>query len=68
NIQIHHDEELVRLVESLETAFSSIKTWIKHHRDFFDSSDNPVYTLKVACAYITSNMANAFFNASIYSE
>ncbi|CAG8797154.1 15855_t:CDS:2 [Gigaspora margarita] len=37
-------------------------------RDFFDSSDDPVYVLKVACAHITSNMANAFFNASIYSD
>ena len=85
NARIHHDEELVRLVESLgrqveflppyspdfnpiETAFSSIKAWIKRHRDFFDSSDDPVYALEVACAHITSNMANAFFNASIYSE
>ncbi|CAG8787541.1 32896_t:CDS:2, partial [Gigaspora margarita] len=56
NARIHQDEELVRLA------------WIKHHRDFFDSSDDPVYALEVACAHIISNMANAFFNASIYSE
>ncbi|CAG8827716.1 33566_t:CDS:2, partial [Gigaspora margarita] len=51
-----------------KTAFSSIKAWIKRYRDFFDSSDDPVYALEVACTHITNNMTNAFFNASIYSE
>ncbi|CAG8847560.1 13419_t:CDS:2, partial [Gigaspora margarita] len=37
----------------IETAFSSIKAWIKRYKDFFDSSDDPVYALKVACAHIT---------------
>ena len=83
NARIHHDNELVALLEGLgcyivflspyssnfnpiETAFSTIKSWIRHNYDFMKACDDPIYALLVACSQITSQMAQLFFKASIY--
>ena len=83
NAKIHHNHELVVLLEGLgcqivflpsylpdynliEIAFSTIKLWIKHNRDFIKSCNDPVYALLVACSQITPQMAKLYFEASIY--
>jgi transposase len=83
NAQIHHDEYLFNLVESvgckiiylppyspdlnpIETAFSSIKSWIKRYRNFVEECSDPYFTLTVACAQITPNMARSYFQKSLY--
>ena len=50
----------------IETAFSTIKSWIRRNRDFMEAFDDPVHALLVACSQITSQMARSFFEASIY--
>ena len=67
NARIHHDNNLVELIEGLgcrvvflppyspdynpiETAFSTIKSWIRHNRDFIEAYNDPVYALLVACS------------------
>ena len=50
----------------IETAFSTIKSWIKRNRDFMESCDDPIYALLVACSQITSQMSQSFFTLSIY--
>ena len=50
----------------IETAFSTIKSWIKRNRDFMESCDDPIYALLVACSQITPQMAQSFFESSIY--
>ena len=83
NARIHHDNELVKLLEGLscrvvflpsyfpdynliETAFSTIKSWIRHNRDFIEAYNDPIYALLVACSQITPQMSQSFFKASIY--
>ncbi|GBB91264.1 hypothetical protein RclHR1_18430004 [Rhizophagus clarus] len=83
NAKIHHDNELVVLLEELgcrvvflppyspnyntiETAFSTIKSWIRHNHDFMEACNDPVYALLVACSQITPQMAQSYFDASIY--
>ena len=83
NAQIHHDEYLVNLVESvgckiiylppyspdfnpIETAFSSIKSWLKRHRSYVEEWFDPYFALTIACAQITSNMAHSYFQKSLY--
>jgi hypothetical protein len=83
NARIHHDNELVALLEGLgcrvvflppyspdfnpiETAFSTIKSWIRHNCDFMKACNDPIYALLVACSQITPQMAQTFFEASIY--
>jgi len=78
NARIHHDSELVALLEGLgcriiflppyspdfnpiETAFSTIKSWIRHNRDFMKAFNDPIYVLLVACSQITLQMAKSFF-------
>ena len=60
NARIHHDNDLVELIEGLgcrvvflpsyssdynpiEMAFSTIKSWIKHNRDFMEACNDSVY-------------------------
>src|SRR3954469_21797230 len=50
----------------IETAFSTIKSWIKHNRDFMKACNDPLYALLVACSQITPQMAQSYFEASIY--
>ena len=50
----------------IETAFSTIKSWIRHNCDFIKACNDPIYALLIACSQITSQMAQTFFEASIY--
>jgi len=50
----------------IETAFSTIKSWIKRNNDFMEACDDPIYALLIACGQITSQMAQSFFRSSIY--
>lgn len=50
----------------IETAFSTIKSWIKRNRDFMNSCDDPIYALMAACGQINPEMAKSFFDGSIY--
>ena len=51
---------------SIETAFSTIKSWIRHNRDFMKACNDPIYALLVACSQITPQLAQTFFKSSIY--
>ena len=83
NARIHHDNELVELLEGLgcrvvflppyspdfnpiETAFSNIKLWIKRNNNFMETCNDPIYALLVACSQITPQMAQSYFESSIY--
>ena len=50
----------------IETAFSTIKSWISRNRDFMEACNDPIYALLVACSQITSQMAKSYFEESIY--
>ena len=50
----------------IETIFSVIKAWLKRHRDFVLTCDDPIYSILAACGHITPEMAKSFFNSSIY--
>ena len=50
----------------IETAFSTIKSWIRRNRDFMEACNNPIYALLVACSQITPQMAKLYFKESIY--
>ena len=50
----------------IEIAFSTIKSWIRHNRDFIEACNDPIYTLLVACSQITPQMAKSYFEESIY--
>jgi len=50
----------------IEIAFSSIKSWIKRNHDFMEFCNDPIYALLVACSQITPQMAQSFFESSIY--
>ena len=49
----------------IETAFSTIKLWIKCNQIFMESCNDPIYALHAACAQITTEMAKSFFTSSI---
>ena len=83
NAKIHHDNELIALIEGLgcrvvflppyspdynpiETAFSTIKSWIRYNHIFMETCNDPMYALLVACSQITPQMAKSYFEASIY--
>lgn len=51
----------------IEKAFSTIKLWIKHNRDFMEACNDPIYALLVACSQITPQMARSYFESSIYT-
>ena len=50
----------------IETAFSTIKSWIRRNRDFMEACNDPIYALLVACSQITPQMAKSYFEESIY--
>ena len=50
----------------IETAFSIIKSWIKHNNNFMKACNDPIYALLVACSQITPQMVQSFFKSSIY--
>ena len=50
----------------IETAFSTIKSWIRCNRDFIEAYNDPIHALLVACSQITPQMSQSFFEASIY--
>src|SRR3954464_4907009 len=50
----------------IETAFSTIKSWIRHNCDFMKACNDPIYALLVACSQITPQMAQSYFEGSIY--
>jgi hypothetical protein len=50
----------------IETAFSSIKSWLKRNRLFVENSSNPKYPLLLALSHVTPNMAKGYFKGSIY--
>src|SRR2546423_15389324 len=82
NARIHHDQDLIKYIEAfgrveflppyspdfnpIETCFSVIKSFLKRHRDFVHSCNDPKYPLLVACSQITTQMAVNFFENSIY--
>ena len=51
----------------IEKSFSTIKLWIKRNRDFIEACNDPIYALLVACSQITSQMAQSYFESSIYT-
>ena len=51
----------------IETAFSTIKSWIKRNRDFMNAMNDPIHALMIACSQITSDMAAEYFRGSIYN-
>ena len=50
----------------IEIAFSVIKLWIKRNYDFMQICNDSIYALLVACSQITPQIAQSFFNSSIY--
>src|SRR3954454_14014535 len=50
----------------IETCFSVIKSFLKRHRDFVHSCNDPKYPLLVACSQIPLKIAAVFFTDSIY--
>jgi len=46
----------------IELAFNQIKVWLKRNRDFVAAfDDDPMYPIKIAFTYITSETATGFF-------
>jgi hypothetical protein len=50
----------------IETAFGTIKSWMKRNRDFMNVCIDPIHALMIACAQITSDMAKSYFQESVY--
>ena len=50
----------------IELTFGTIKAWLQRYRYFVEAVDNPTYAIMMACAEITPEMAQSFFEASIY--
>ncbi|CAB4491539.1 unnamed protein product [Rhizophagus irregularis] len=50
----------------IETAFSSIKSWIKRHRNFVSECSDPYFALTIACAQVTPSMSRSYFQKSLY--
>jgi len=50
---------------SIETAFSALKSWLKRYRNFTDYFD-PIYLILVALAQTTPEIAKNYFKESIY--
>ena len=79
NAKIHHDNEMVNVIERsgckvlylppyspIETAFSTIKIWIRRNRDFMETCTNSEFAIMAACSQITSEMAKSYFEKSNY--
>ena len=50
----------------IETAFSTVKTWIKKNRDFKEICTDPEFAIRAACSQITPEMAKSYFEKSNY--
>ena len=50
---------------SIEMAFSALKSWLKRYRNFTDYFD-PIYLILVALAQTTPEIAKNYFKESIY--
>jgi len=50
----------------IELAFGTIKKWLQRHNHFIEMLDDPTYALMLACAEITPEKAQSFFEGSIY--
>ncbi|GBC01247.1 hypothetical protein RclHR1_41080001 [Rhizophagus clarus] len=50
----------------IETAFSTIKQFLRRNRYFVDTSYNPIYPLLVACSQITPQMTEDYFRGLGY--
>jgi hypothetical protein len=50
----------------IETAFSTIKIWIRRNRDFMETCTNSEFAIMAACSQITSDMAKSYFEKSNY--
>src|SRR6185312_972322 len=50
----------------IETAFSTIKSWIRRNHNFMEACNDPIYALLVVCSQITPQMAKSYFKESIY--
>ena len=50
----------------IETAFSTIKTWIKKNRDFMEVCTDPEFAIIAACSQITPEMSKSYFEKSNY--
>ena len=49
----------------IETAFSTLKSWLKRYRDFVNDFD-PIYLILIALAQTTPEIAKKYFEQSIY--
>ena len=54
-------------LNSIETAFFTVKTWIKKNRNLMEVFTDPEFAIIVACSQITSEMAKSYFEKSNYS-
>src|SRR5687767_9861373 len=50
----------------IETAFLSLKNWLKRYRDFVNIYNDPINILYIALSQTTPNMAKQYFYESIY--
>ena len=50
----------------IETAFGTVKSWIKRNFNFMNVHTDPIHALMIAFAQITSEMATNYFKGSIY--
>ena len=50
----------------IESAFSTIKQFLKRYQYFVDISYNSTYPLLITCSQITSQMAKGYFRESGY--
>jgi transposase len=50
----------------IETAFSTVKIWIKKNRDFMEICTDPEFAIMAACSQITPEMAKSYFEKSNY--
>jgi transposase len=49
-----------------ETAFSTVKTWIRKNRSFIEACKDPEYGIMVAFSQISPGMARSYFEKSNY--
>src|SRR6185295_9515756 len=51
----------------IELAFNQVKTWLKRYHEFVEAfSDEPMYPITCAFAYITSDIAVGYFQKTHY--
>ena len=55
------------LIHPIELAFNQVKTWLKRYHDFVEAfSDEPMYPITCAFAYITKDIAAGYFQKAHY--